>query len=467
MDKDKIVQFYEKNSRERKRWKRKNLHYHHMLERYFSFIVPQGSRVLELGCGTGELLNSLKPSYGVGVDISPKMLEIARDAFPDLHFLNQDVEYLDLPEPFDYVLLSDLVGSLHDVQAAFARLHQVAHRRTRIVISYTNYLWEPLIRLAERLGLKLRQPLQNWLSPADISSLLQLESLETIRITRKILLARYIPGLDFLFNRILANLPFINRLCLVHIVTARPQIRPEQAWSTSIIIPARNEQGNIEKAVKTIPSFGAAQEIIFVEGHSRDGTLAEMHRVRQAYPEKEIRVLVQSGAGKGNAVREGFAAARHDILMILDADLTTPPEDLPKFYQALQTNRGEFINGCRLVYPMESEAMRLLNLIANKFFGVVFTWLLEQRVKDTLCGTKVMFKSDYELIGQSRGYFGEFDPFGDFDLLFGAAKLNLKIVEIIVRYRDREYGSTQISRFRHGWLLFKMTFFGMKKIKFY
>jgi len=250
-------------------------------------------------------------------------------------------------------------------------------------------------------------------------------------------------------------------------MVARPVTRSiEQDYSVSIIIPARNEKGNIENAIKRLPAFGASQELIFVEGHSSDQTYEEALRVQAEYPDKNIKVLKQTGKGKGNAVREGFEVATGDILFILDADLTTPPEDMPKFYDALKYNKGEFINGCRLVYPLEKQAMRLLNLIANKSFGVLFSYLLSQPLKDTLCGTKVLFKKDYEIIKKNRSYFGDFDPFGDFDLLFGAAKLNMKITEIIVRYKDRAYGATQISRFRHGWLLIKMCVFAARKIKF-
>jgi glycosyltransferase involved in cell wall biosynthesis len=241
---------------------------------------------------------------------------------------------------------------------------------------------------------------------------------------------------------------------------------PDAEYSVSIVVPARNEQGNIENAIKRTGKFGSRQEFIFVEGHSSDQTWEEMQRVKEAYPDHDIRVIRQSGKGKGNAVREGFDLATGDILMILDADLTMPPEELEKFYLALQQNKGEFINGCRLVYPMDKQAMRFLNLLANKFFGLFFTYLLGQRLKDTLCGTKVLFRRDYLAIMKNRHYFGDFDPFGDFDLLFGAAKLNLKMTEIIIRYRDREYGSTQISRFKHGWLLVKMSLFAAKKIKF-
>ena len=191
-----------------------------------------------------------------------------------------------------------------------------------------------------------------------------------------------------------------------------------------------------------------------------------MLRVKDKYPHHDIKVAVQSASGKANAVREGFDMATGEILMILDADLTTPPEDLPKFYDAIRYNKGEFINGSRLVYPMEKEAMQLLNYLGNKFFSSFFTFLMSQYVKDTLCGTKVLRKSDYEKIKANRSYFGDFDPFGDFDLLFGASKLNLKITEIPVRYRQREYGSTQISKFKHGLLLIRMSFFAARKIRF-
>jgi glycosyltransferase involved in cell wall biosynthesis len=241
----------------------------------------------------------------------------------------------------------------------------------------------------------------------------------------------------------------------------------DQPASVTIVVPARNERGNIENAIKRTPAFGTHQEFIFIEGNSSDNTYEEILRVQAAYPDKDIKAMRQTGKGKGNAVREAFDAATGDILMILDADLTVPPEELPKFYDALRYNKGEFINGCRLVYPMEKNAMRFLNLLGNKFFGWFFSYLLGQRLKDTLCGTKVLYKKDYQTIVDNRSYFGNFDPFGDFDLLFGAAKQNLKITEVIIRYKDREYGSTQISRFRHGVLLFEMSFFAARKIKFF
>lgn len=464
--KKKIIEYYDNIAQARLKWKKRNKFYYQELVKYFSFIIHPQSTVLELGCGTGELLNAVKPSYGVGVDLSSRMIEIAKRKFPSLRLHVQDVENLDLGESFDYVILSDLVGSLIDIQKAFANLKKVSRKNTRVVISYYNYLWEPILRIGEFLRMKTKQPLQSWLTPSDINNLLELEGLEVIKFERRVLFPKRVPVVNFLLNRVIANLPAINRLCLIYIITARPRVTTTRDYTVSIIIPAKNEKGNIENAIERTPKFGKSQEFVFVEGDSHDGTYEQMLRIQEKHKDRKIVVMKQSGKGKGNAVREGFEKATGEVLMILDADLTVQPEDLPKFYRALKENRGEFINGCRLVYPMEKQAMRFLNTLANKLFGIFFTYVLGQKLKDTLCGTKVLLGRDYEKIKENRSYFGDFDPFGDFDLLFGAAKLNLKIVEIPVRYKERQYGSTQIRRFAHGWRLLKMSLFAARKIKF-
>jgi 2-polyprenyl-3-methyl-5-hydroxy-6-metoxy-1,4-benzoquinol methylase len=461
-----IRDYFESTASYRDKWKRRNRFYQRTIEKQYAFIIPEGSVVLELGCSTGDLLHAVKPSKGIGVDFSKTAIGIAKSKYPHLEFHVADALEWTIDEPLEYVIISDLITSLWDVQTFLKRLRSYVNPRTKIIISTYNYLWEPILKLGENLRLKARQPLQNWLSIKDIENLLTLENFEIIKVEKKLLFPKYIPVVNFLVNTFLANLPVINNLNLIHFITARAVYSDPQEYSVTVVVPARNEKGNIENAIKRTPAFGSHQEFIFIEGHSSDGTYEEMLRVQQAYPDKDIKVMRQTGKGKGNAVREAFDAALGEVLMILDADLTTPPEDMPKFYDALRNNKGEFINGCRLVYPMEKEAMRFLNLLGNKFFGWFFSYLLGQRLKDTLCGTKVLFSNDYQTIKANRHYFGDFDPFGDFDLLFGAAKLNLKITEVIVRYRDREYGSTQISRFTHGWLLIKMSLFAARKIKF-
>jgi glycosyltransferase involved in cell wall biosynthesis len=270
-------------------------------------------------------------------------------------------------------------------------------------------------------------------------------------------------------NRVVAKLPFIERLCLMEWIVAKPVSKPKdlKALSCSVIVPCRNERDNIEKAIIRTPDMGREMEFIFVDGRSNDGTVEEIERVIKQFPAKKIKLLHQpEPKGKYDAVKIGFDAAQGDVLMILDADLTVPPEDLPKFFNALSEGKGEFINGTRMVYPMEKEAMRLLNLFGNKFFGMAFSYLLEQRFSDTLCGTKVFTKKNYERIKTGRKYFGDFDPFGDFDMIFGASKLDLKIVDLPIRYRERVYGTTKIRRFFHGWLLLKMCAVAMRKLKF-
>ena len=467
MKNQELVSYFDREAHARDKWRAKNWYYHHTLQKLFRFFIPENETVLELGAATGDLLASLRPSRGVGVDISERMSEAAGQKYPRLEWRVGDAAELSLGEKFDYVVASDLIGYLDDVERFFTGLSRVSHGRTRVVITAYNYFWEPVLRLAEFFHLKSRQPLQNWLSARDVENMLWLGGFEVVGCGKKMIMPVYIPFLSEFLNEFVANLPLVSSLGLIQYFVARPLPREKKEYSVSIIIPARNEKGNIEQAILRTPNFGAYQEIIFIEGGSSDGTWEEIERAARMYAgKKNVRYAKQKGKGKGDAVRKGFEMAEGEILMILDADLTVHPEDLPKFYNAISSGKGEFINGSRLVYQLEQDSMRILNIIGNKFFSLMFSWLLGQRIKDTLCGTKVLFKKDYEKIAASRGYFGNFDPFGDFDLLFGAAKLNLKIVEIPVRYQARVYGSTNIQRWKHGWLLLKMTLFAMRKIKF-
>jgi SAM-dependent methyltransferase len=468
--KAKVVRHADTIAPRRNKWIKKNPYYYKSLLKFLRFNIPAGSRVLEIGCGTGFVLASLNPSRGVGIDIAPAMVEAARADHPHLQFHAMDAESFRLDEKFDFIIISDTVGYFEDVQKAMQQLHRVSTSETRIIITYFNFLWLPVLRLAESLGLKMKPYRNNWLELGDLRNLLYLANFDVIKSGRRLLLPIYIPILSWLFNKYLAHLPLINRLCLTKFIIARSVLnhRPDRAdLSVSVIIPARNEKGNIENALKRMPAMGRHTEVIFVEGNSTDDTLDEIRRVCQAYaPVMDVKYAVQDGKGKGDAVRKGFALAKGDVLMILDADLTVPPEDLPKFYDAVASGKGEYINGSRLVYPMEDEAMRTLNIFGNHFFSVMFSWLLNQRLKDTLCGTKVLTQRNYQKLIANRSYFGDFDPFGDFDLIFGSAKLNLKIVEVPIRYKARSYGETNISRFKHGWLLLRMTLFAMNKIKF-
>jgi len=471
MDKAEKIQYFDTMALQRDKWKKRNRYYYAQLEKLLKFIIPPQRSVLEVGCGSGDFLAKLEPSRGVGIDFSPEMIKLAREKYPDLRYQRDDVEDLALSEKFDYIILSDIIGHLYDVYQAFRELRKVTQPESRIIITHYNFLWEPALKLGEKFGLKMKEGHQNWLSLPDIENLLDLNGFEVIKRDHRLLFPKYIPLISTFLNKYIAKLPLIKKLCLVQYLVARPsgtnETKPTPQYSCTILVPCKNEKGNIEGAVTRTPEMGSGQEIIFVDGSSTDGTVEKIEEMIEKYRgEKDIKLIHQGDAkGKGDAVRKGFAAAQKDILMILDSDLTVPPEDLPKFYQALTESRGEFINGTRLVYPMEKQAMRTLNIMGNKVFSWIFTWLLGQRIKDTLCGTKVLFREDYLRIAAGRSYFGDFDPFGDFDLLFGATKLNLKIVEVPIRYRARVYGDIKIDRFRHGWLLLKMCVVALRKLK--
>jgi SAM-dependent methyltransferase len=445
--------------------------YHKLMRRYYQFLVPSGMRILELGCGHGDMLASLKPSIGVGIDLSGEMLRIAIKKHPGLKFIQADAHELPIKEKFDVIILSDLVNDLWDVQSIFEELRHFAHPQTRLIINFFNNLWRIPLSIAKRMGLGFDTLEQNWFSPHDINNLLEISGFDVINSRSVILFPFQIPILSCLANRYLVNFIPFNWSALTTFVVARPVPYEADAVSAdtvtvSVIIPTKNEAGNIKSILKRVPQLGQETQIIFIEGHSEDHTYETIEREIEQSSDQRCRLLKQSGRGKGDAVRLGFDEAKGDILIILDADMTVPPENLLRFVDALVSGKGDFINGVRLVYPMEHQSMRFLNMVGNKFFSLAFSWLLGQPIKDTLCGTKVLWKRDYETIARNRDYFGDFDPFGDFDLLFGAAKLNLKIAEIPIRYRSRTYGDTNINRWPHGWLLLKMVLFAAKRIKF-
>jgi len=455
------------------KYRSRNSYYWNDIQDYFNYFLHDENSILQIGCGTGETLSKLKGGFKTGIDFSPKMIESACMNHPDLDFHVMDSSSISLENKYDVIIFSNVVGFFDNVLYDFSSIKRCCHSGTKIFVSSYSRIWQPFLTLASFLGIKKKSPEQNWLSQGDIENLLYLAGFETYRKNMRLLIPFNIPLISFIVNKYIARLPIINSLCLAQYVFAR--VKPEtvaednELYSVSVVIPARNESGNIEKAILNTPEMGKWTELIFIEGNSTDDTWEVILEMCDKYKDKRrIKIGQQSGKGKYDAVKKGYdELAEGDVLMILDADVTVPPEDLPKFDAAISGGKGEFINGSRLVYPMEKKAMRFLNLLGNKFFSYCFSWLLGQPVKDTLCGTKVMFRDDYNKLAKNRKFFGDFDPFGDFDLLFGAYKLNLKIIDLPVRYRDRSYGDTNISRFRHGVILLRMVAFALNKIKFY
>lgn len=439
-----------------------------LLANIYEHLIPKHSRVLEIGCGKGWLLSSLKPSYGVGVDFSECAINHAKKLHPHLHFCVGDAHEFDLLNAkFDYIVFSDIINDAWDIQTILENAKKFCTPQTRIIFNFHSHLWGTPLKILRTLGYATPNLTQNWLTSRDLRNLLELTGFETLRSWREILVPAPLWLISNFSNRYMAKIWPFWHLDFCNFLIARPLLRPAISNpSISIVIAARNEAGHIDQLINRIPQMGSHTEIIFVEGNSSDNTYEEIERAITRYPNLDIKLFKQMGKGKGDAVRLGFEKASCDLLIILDADITVPPEDLPRFYRALASGDAEFVNGVRLVYPMEEKAMRFLNLVGNKFFSFMFSWLLGQPIRDTLCGTKGLWKNDYQRIAKGRAYFGDFDPFGDFDLLFGAAKLNLKILEIPVRYRARVYGETNISRWRHGLLLLRMVIFAAKRIKF-
>ncbi len=462
--------FWDELAPMRDQWRRRGGGYHQEVLKLLKALIPKGSRVLEIGSATGDILGNLGASHGVGVDLSLRMVEIARAKYPRLSFLQGDVEELPqelLDESFDFIVMSDVVGHLDDVWKALREVRGVAKDHTRLILTWYNFLWEPLLKLGEKVRLKMPVPDENWLSLHDLQGFLHLNHFEVVSSGSRALFPKKIPLFSWLLNTFLSPLPLLRSFNFVQYLVARPTPVPEaKKLSASVLVPCRNEKGNIRPAIERMPVLGPTMEVLFCDGHSTDGTVQEIEAVMSDSTRPfTIRLLHQEGTGKNDAMRLLFDAAKNDVLCILDSDLTVPPEDLPKFLLAIAEGRGEMINGTRLVYPMEEGAMRLLNIVGNKFFSLVLSWLLGQTIKDTLCGTKVFTRETHRQIKETRDSFGGLDPFCDFDLIFGAALHHLKIRDLPVRYRARTYGDIKIRRFRDGLLLLRMSLVALRRLK--
>ena len=459
-----IADFYDSLAAHEDQWLGKVGAYRRLVRRVYQSIIPQGHRVLEIGCGRGDLLASLKPSHGVGVDVSGAMVAAARERHPDLRVVHEAGERFAGPEPFDYIVLSDVAPYVYDLQLLFETVAAHTHPRSRVVLNTFSNAWRPLLSVLSQLRLRPRHPIRNWVAPGDLENLFQLAGLEVVARRREILLPMQMPGLSSLANGLAARAPGLRTFTASYWCIARPMPKPHSQASVSVVVPCRNEAGSIDEIVDRIPDMGSDTEIIFVEGGSVDDTRGRISAAIARRSDRTIKLLVQSGEGKRNAIREAFSVADSEIFMILDGDLTVTPEDLPKFYAGLVSGQGELMIGARLVYGMEPGAMRFLNLLGNKLFAWLMTFVLGQYAKDTLCGTKALFRADYERMLARLCEFRRDDPFGDFELLLGAALLGMRIINVPVRYQARAYGRSQINRVPDAAKLFKLAFAGYRRV---
>ncbi len=454
-------------TQKREKWISSNSYYYKQFLNSVKYIIPENSSVLNIGCSTGYILSHLKTSRGVGIESSSEQIKYASEKYPDLEFFDMEVEDVKVKGKFDYILICS-IEDIVDIKSVLDSVKKNCHRHTRIIISHYSYLWQPMVSLAEKARIRLPQAVHNWFSDNDVQNIFKLSGYEVIHTKKLILFPFNIPLVSYILNKYFARLPLLRHLTMSRLTIAYPKQNDNNEYSVSVVIPCRNESGNIQDAVERIPELGSHTEIIFCDDKSTDNTVAEIKEMQKKHPKKDIKLVKGPGICKAENVWTGFDAASGDILMILDADLTVIPEELPYFYEAIARGYGEFINGSRLVYPMHEEAMRGFNIIGNKFFSIFFTYILDSSIKDTLCGTKVMWAKDFEKIKALRGSWGIQDRWGDYELIFGAAKNHLKIIDLPVHYMERTYGETKMTnRFKNGWIMLKMSFASLLKIKFH
>lgn len=421
---------------------------------FYQSLIQTQATILHIQSGTGDILSSLDPLFAVGIDTDKEIIAAARKKYPAYQFYESETYHCPVDFQFDYIILGPAAVQQNDLYHLLSQLHQWASSKTRIIIDYCTPIYTVKEQCINLFRAKKNHSLQLFRAKT-MNHVIAIAGFQEISRGYHTFIPLAIPLVTKLLNKIIPALPVINYLCSkqYRVIRSLDQARTKELPSVSVIIPCRNEAGNIKAAVQRLPLMGSATEIIFVEGNSSDQTRAEIEQIIAASPTKNIRLIIQQGKGKADAVHAGFAQATGDIVMILDGDLTVAPEELPHFFHLLAHGNGEFINGSRLIYQAEKEAMGFLAFLANHGFAYLLSWVANQRVTDTLCGTKVLWRADYERIAAISRANNMYDPFGDFELLLGAAQLQLKIIDLPIHYKKRIYGESKINRFYEVWFL--------------
>ena len=443
-------------------WKEKNSYYYDTIKTFVSRIIPPESSVLEVGCGTGEILDIVQPVRGVGIDISAKMVELAKQKFPQHTFIHSPIEDLQIDEKFDFIILVDVADHVYDIMDVFGVLYRFCKPTTRIILTTINPWWDPILMFMEKIGAKMPEGPHNFVEKGNLAKILELMDFSVSYSGYMLLFPKKIPFLSFLVNALGTRTWGLKKLSSMQYMLIQPSVKNETdlGMGCSVVIPCHNEQDNIEDAVRRIPKMGRETEIIVVNDGSTDHTAQKVKELQGEI--KNLKLIDYSpNRGKGYAVKKGFEDASQEILMILDADISTLPEELPRFFHPLNKGMCQFVNGTRMVYPMENQSMRILNLFGNKIFGFIMSFITQQNLTDTLCGTKALYKSDFKRIQWGL------DKWGDFDLLFSAAKRGSRIMEVPVHYMSRKSGESKMKSFRHGLHLLRACFLGFKELVFF
>ena len=358
---------------------------------------------------------------------------------------------------YQRIILTDVVENYDDV---FALLNIVSNLLTidgKLIISSINTKYLILSRTLEFLKLKDSNENTSYIHVKKIRNITSGVGLEYQKFYTKQLFPFSFFYVGNVINKIMEIISFQLNLGIKTYIIFRPAIITNSKNSKSIIIPAKNEEGNLVELVSRIPKFENT-EIIFSYGKSKDNTLKVMKQITQSNKLFKFKLVKQTKNGKANAVWEALNVVENDLIAILDADISVDPETLSDFFDIIEKNNADFVNGTRLIYDMEKNSMRFLNRIGNRFFQFFISKIIKEALTDSLCGTKVFKKSYLNDLYFWQNIFGKKDPFGDFDLIFAAAYSGQKIVEMPIVYRERKYGTTQIARFKDGFkLLFYLT----------
>ncbi len=445
----------------------KHNYYHKETQGYFELMIPPNQKILVIGVDAKQILDSLVPSKGVMVILDPSNLSNASVFHDGSYECHTGFQMDEIVGNFDYIIIHHALSLCEDIGSFVMKLIEFCNPSTRIIVSCHNYLWKPLLRIGEKLGLKREGGLEIMLSGTDINNILSASGFQLISTTRTMLFPCHALGIGPVLNWIGKLLPFIDwlKINLFQKYRLLPAVPSDQKESLTVCLTCRDEKENIEPLVKAIPRLTDEQEILFVEGHSIDGTHEEIYRVMKLYPEKNIRVISQPGIGQGDAIREGFSRATGSIIILLEADMTSPPENIRYVYESMRLRYAEFMEGSRFIYPISRKAMPYLNQIGNWCFSFFFSWLFWRQITDVMSGIKAIRKEDFEKILVRWNSWGIDDPFGDFELLFGAMRLGLKSSEQPIHYHPRTYGSSKTRVFYHGYILTRMALKAFSKFR--
>ena len=361
----------------------------------------------------------------------------------NIHYINENTK--DVISECDTILISDIEHQSNPTSSLLS-LSKIIRDDTKIIIISRNLVWMIFIKLLKSL-FSFSPKKNNFLPYSYLDNLFSICNLEVIRNEKIITLPIYIPFFTNLINRIF-RLPLLNIFCLSNITILK---KKDQNFSNnkdlrvSFIIPCKNEENNIKTFENEIKNSNQSNEYLFGDDNSMDKTIDEIDKLSKKLNNNKILKYNGPGVCKSENVYKGIELSSGDIIVVYDADLTVDFKDVEFSIDILKNTNADFINCTRMIYPQKDGAMKFSNFIGNSIFANLFSLLFRKKITDTLCGTKIFFKKDWVKIKKNITGLGVKDLWGDFDLLIGAYKNNLKITEVPVTYHERKEDNTKMT----------------------